>query len=230
MLTKRQYQLLLLIEKKLREDGVSPSFEEMKEAIGLKSKSGIHRLISGLEERGFIRRLPNRARALEVLRLPENYPQSADVVSAKRIADRQTTSSFSRISENLVANTVELPRYGKIAAGTPIEALCGNDTIAVPANMVGSGEHYALTVAGDSMVEAGILDGDTVIIRRTSTVENGEIAVALVDGCEVTLKKIHRKGNSVMLEPCNRNYEVRIFSPERITVQGKLVGLMRNYE
>lgn len=230
MLTKRQYQLLLLIDKKLREDGVSPSFEEMKEEIGLKSKSGIHRLISGLEERGFIRRLPNRARALEVLRLPENHPQSNDIVFAKRIANRQTTSSFSRISENLVANTVELPRYGKIAAGTPIEALCGNDTIAVPANMVGGGEHYALTVAGDSMVEAGILDGDTVIIRRTNTVENGEIAVALVDGCEVTLKKIRRKGNSIMLEPCNRNYEARIFSPERITVQGKLVGLMRNYE
>ena len=230
MLTKRQYQLLLLIEKKLREDGVSPSFEEMKEAIGLKSKSGIHRLISGLEERGFIRRLPNRARALEVLRLPDNYPQSNGVVSAKSLTNRQTMPAFSRISDNPAANTVELPRYGKIAAGTPIEALCGNETIAVPANMIGSGEHYALTVAGDSMVEAGILDGDTVIIRRTSTVENGEIAVALVDGCEVTLKKIHRKGNTIMLEPCNRNYEARIYNPDRITVQGKLVGLMRNYE
>ena len=229
MLTKRQYQLLLLIEKKLREDGVSPSFEEMKEEIGLKSKSGIHRLISGLEERGFIRRLPNRARALEVLRMPDNYPQQG-VVSAKSLAERQTRPSFPRINENPAANTVELPRYGKIAAGTPIEALCGNDTVAVPANMVGSGEHYALTVAGDSMIEAGILDGDTVIIRRTSTVENGEIAVALVDGCEVTLKKIRRKGNAIMLEPCNRNYEARIYSPERITVQGKLVGLMRNYE
>lgn len=229
MLTKRQYQLLMLIEKKLREDGVSPSFEEMKEAIGLKSKSGIHRLISGLEERGFIRRLPNRARALEVLRLPDNQSENGTVVSAQSLVHQKTTRSFSRLSENLIANTVELPRYGKIAAGTPIEALRGNETISVPANMVGNGEHYALTIAGDSMIEAGILDGDTVIIQRTNTVENGEIAVALVDGCEVTLKKIRRKGNSIMLEPCNRNYEARIYSPERITVQGKLVGLMRSY-
>lgn len=229
MLTKRQYQLLMLIEKKLREDGVSPSFEEMKEAIGLKSKSGIHRLISGLEERGFIRRLPNRARALEVLRLPDNQSENGTVVSAQSLVNQKTTRSFSRLSENLIANTVELPRYGKIAAGTPIEALRGNETISVPANMIGNGEHYALTIAGDSMIEAGILDGDTVIIQRTNTVENGEIAVALVDGCEVTLKKIRRKGNSIMLEPCNRNYEARIYSPERITVQGKLVGLMRSY-
>lgn len=230
MLTKRQYELLMLIEKKLREDGVSPSFDEMKEAIGLKSKSGIHRLISGLEERGFIRRLPNRARALEVLRMPDNKTDSEKVVSARTLMNRQTTRSFTQMSENLVANSVELPRYGKIAAGTPIEALRSNETVAVPANMVGSGEHYALTVAGDSMIEAGILDGDTVIIRRTNTVENGEIVVALVDGCEVTLKKIRRKGNAVVLEPANRAYETRIYSPERITVQGKLVGLMRNYD
>lgn len=214
MLTKRQHELLLLIDRRLREDGVSPSFEEMKDAVGLKSKSGIHRLITALEERGFIRRLPNRARALEVLRLPE----TAEVnVSLLKPAVEST-------------GTVELPKYGKIAAGTPIEALRGNDTISVPAEMVGAGQHYALTVAGDSMVEAGILDGDTVIIRRTDTVENGEIAVALVDGCEVTLKKIRRKGNAVALEPCNKDYETRIFSPERVTIQGKLVGLMRNYE
>lgn len=229
MLTKRQYQLLMLIEKKLREDGVSPSFEEMKDAIGLKSKSGIHRLISGLEERGFVRRLPNRARALEVLRLPDNQTDDS-VLSAKTLVDRQTTRSFTRLSENLVANSVELPRYGKIAAGTPIEALRSNETVAVPANMIGNGEHYALTVAGDSMIEAGILDGDTVIIRRADNVENGEIAVALVDGCEVTLKRIRRKGNSIMLVPCNQAYETRIYSPERITIQGKLVGLMRNYD
>ena len=229
MLTKRQYQLLMLIEKKLREDGVSPSFDEMKDAIGLKSKSGIHRLISGLEERGFIRRLPNRARALEVLRLPANQTDDP-ALSAKTVVDRQTTRSFTRLSENLVANSVELPRYGKIAAGTPIEALRSNETVAVPANMVGNGEHYALTVAGDSMIEAGILDGDTVIIRRADNVENGEIAVALVDGCEVTLKRIRRKGNSIMLVPCNQAYETRIYSPERITIQGKLVGLMRNYD
>lgn len=214
MLTKRQHELLLLIDRRLREDGVSPSFEEMKDAVGLKSKSGIHRLITALEERGFIRRLPNRARALEVLRLPEMAEAN---VSLLKPAVEST-------------GTVELPKYGKIAAGTPIEALRGNDTISVPAEMVGAGQHYALTVAGDSMVEAGILDGDTVIIRRTDTVENGEIAVALVDGCEVTLKKIRRKGNAVALEPCNKDYETRIFSPERVTIQGKLVGLMRNYE
>ena len=214
MLTKRPHELLLLIDRRLREDGVSPSFEEMKDAVGLKSKSGIHRLITALEERGFIRRLPNRARALEVLRLPETAEAN---VSLLKPAVEST-------------GTVELPKYGKIAAGTPIEALRGNDTISVPAEMVGAGQHYALTVAGDSMVEAGILDGDTVIIRRTDTVENGEIAVALVDGCEVTLKKIRRKGNAVALEPCNKDYETRIFSPERVTIQGKLVGLMRNYE
>ena len=214
MLTKRQHELLMLIDRRLREDGVSPSFEEMKDAVGLKSKSGIHRLITALEERGFIRRLPNRARALEVLKLPETA--EANVFMLKPVGES--------------AGIVELPKYGKIAAGTPIEALRGNDTIGVPAEMLGAGQHYALTVAGDSMIEAGILDGDTVIIRRTDTVENGEIAVALVDGCEVTLKKIRRKGGSIALEPCNKDYETRIFSPERVTIQGKLVGLMRNYE
>ena len=216
MLTKRQHELLLLIDRRLREDGVSPSFEEMKDAVGLKSKSGIHRLITALEERGFIRRLPNRARALEVLRLPEATTAEASVSMLKPVIES--------------AGMIELPKYGKIAAGTPIEALRGNDTISVPADMVGAGQHYALTVAGDSMIEAGILDGDTVIIRRTDTVENGEIAVALVDGCEVTLKKIRRKGNAIALEPCNKDYETRIFSPERVAIQGKLVGLMRNYE
>ena len=227
MLTKRQYQLLILIEDHLKKNGVPPSFEEMKHELGLKSKSGIHRLISGLEERGFIRRLPNKARALEVLRLPDN--QNIVPLSVKSLMKNQTTYCFSSLSENLVANSVELPRYGKIAAGTPIEALRNNDTIAVPANMIGNGAHYALTVAGDSMVEAGVLDGDTVIIQRTDSVENGEIAVALVDGCEVTLKKVRRKGNAILLEPCNKNYETRIYSPERITIQGKLIGLMRNY-
>ncbi len=227
MLTKRQYQLLILIEDHLKKNGVPPSFEEMKQELGLKSKSGIHRLISGLEERGFIRRLPNKARALEVLRLPDN--QNIVPLSVKSLMKNKTTYCFSSLSENLVANSVELPRYGKIAAGTPIEALRNNDTIAVPANMIGNGAHYALTVAGDSMIEAGILDGDTVIIQRTDYVENGEIAVALVDGCEVTLKKVRRKGNAILLEPCNKNYETRIYSPERITIQGKLIGLMRNY-
>lgn len=229
MLTKRQYELLMLIDKRLREDGVSPSFEEMKEAVGLKSKSGIHRLISALEERGFLRRLPNRARALEVIRLPENS-ESDKNNTAQAMVSRQITHSFTQMHDNLVANSVELPRFGKIAAGTPIEALRSHETVCVPANMVGSGEHYALTVAGDSMIEAGILDGDTVIIHRTNTAENGQIVVALVDGCEVTLKKIRRKGNAIVLEPANKAYETRIYSPERITIQGRLVGLMRNFD
>lgn len=216
MLTKRQYELLMLIDRRLRENGVSPSFEEMKDAVGLRSKSGIHRLITELEERGFLRRLPNRARALEVLRLPDNQ-------TGKRNAAPLPSAMPS-------ANTVELPKYGKIAAGTPLEALRGNDTVCVPADMLGAGQHYALTVAGESMIDAGILDGDTVIIRRCSTVENGEIAVALVDGTEVTLKKIYRRGNSIALEPCNKAYETRIFSPDRITIQGKLIGLMRSYD
>ena len=229
MLTKRQYQLLMLIEKKLREDGVSPSFEEMKEAIGLKSKSGIHRLISGLEERGFIRRLPNRARALEVLRLPDNQPDMNGTVSAKKLMNQKTTRSFSRISENLIANTVELPRYGKIAAGTPIEALCSNETIAVPANMVGNGEHYALTVAGDSMVEAGILDGDTAIIKKTDTADNGSIVVALIDNEEATLKILQKKGNEVWLVPCNKDYQTRKLEANRVKIQGVLSSIIRNY-
>lgn len=216
MLTKRQYELLMLIDRCLRENGVSPSFEEMKDAVGLRSKSGIHRLITELEERGFLRRLPNRARALEVLKLPDNQ--------VERHEPRPLPSAMP------AANTVELPKYGKIAAGTPLEALRGNDTVCVPADMLGAGQHYALTVAGESMIDAGILDGDTVIIRRCSTVENGEIAVALVDGTEVTLKKIYRRGNSIALEPCNKAYETRIFSPDRITIQGKLVGLMRSYD
>lgn len=197
MLTKRQHELLLLIDRRLREDGVSPSFEEMKDAVGLKSKSGIHRLITALEERGFIRRLPNRARALEVLRLPETAEAN---VSLLKPAVEST-------------GTVELPKYGKIAAGTPIEALRGNDTISVPAEMVGAGQHYALTVAGDSMVEAGILDGDTVIIRRTDTVENGEIAVALVDGCEVTLKKSAEKATRSRLNRATKTMKRGFSAP-----------------
>ena len=216
MLTKKQHELLMLINKRLHEDGVSPSFEEMKEAVGLKSKSGIHRLISALEERGFIRRLPNRARALEVLRMPEDAGDFSQT-SVKEFV--RTTNAFSKFSANLVANSVELPRYGKIAAGTPIEALCGNDSICVPANMVGNGEHYALTVAGDSMINAGILDGDTVIIRRCNTVENGEIAAVMLidpdtsDGI-ATLKRVYKTEDGMMLVAENKAYPPIIVNKE----------------
>lgn len=223
MLTKKQHELLIFIHDRLKEKGVPPSFEEMKEAVALKSKSGIHRLITGLEERGFIRRLPNKARALEVLRLPQDINDTPRK-SGLNLPD------ISSLMKTPAANTVELHLYGKIAAGTPIEALRGNDTTTVPADMLGSGEHYALTVAGDSMIDAGILNGDTVIIRKGNTAMNGEIVVALVDGAEVTLKRIRKKGNALALEPANPAYETKIYSPERITIQGKLVGLMRTYK
>lgn len=213
MLTRKQKELLLLIRDHLAGEGVMPSFDEMKEALGLRSKSGIHRLISGLEERGFIRRLPHRARALEILRLPESEKEEAE----------ETT-------------TLSLPLYGRIAAGTPIEAISEPQAhLEVPpsllANLKGavSGEHYALEVAGDSMIEAGIMDGDHVIIRRSATAENGAIVVALVDGHEATLKYLERRKDGVALVPANVNYETRLFSSGRVEVQGKLVGLVRKY-
>ncbi len=239
MLTRKQYELLVFINRRLSDGGVSPSFEEMKEALGLKSKSGIHRLISGLEERGFIRRLPHRARALEVVRLPEDTA----VMGAR---GRITGSERSRFSPTVIrgdfkaalpgaSNTgdgeaVQLPLYGRIAAGTPIEALRDqSNSIGVPAGLLGSGEHYALEVAGDSMIDAGILDGDTVVIQRCDTAESGQIVVALVDSNEVTLKRLRRRGDSIALEPANKDYETRIFGPDRVKVQGRLVGLMRRY-
>lgn len=238
MLTKKQYQLLVFIDKKLNESGVSPSFEEMKEALDLRSKSGIHRLITGLEERGFIRRLPHRARALEVLRLPENMD---DGQSAPRSAPAPTNVIPGRFGSGPVplsggsdvgqpGEAVSLPLYGRIAAGTPIEALRDHsNAVDVPPSMLGGGEHYALEVDGDSMVEAGIHDGDTVIIKRTNTADNGAIVVALVEGSEVTLKRLRRKGASIALEPANKAYETRIFGPDQVEVQGCLVGLMRKY-
>jgi repressor LexA len=240
MLTRKQHELLLLIERKLAESGISPSFDEMKEALGLKSKSGIHRLITGLEERGFIRRLPHRARALEVLRLPGDK-----VAAPAPAAEKETTrpgfsptvikGNFknslpgSAIAE--AAEATQLPLYGRIAAGTPIEALQNEgSSVGVPASMLGGkGEHYALEVAGDSMIDAGIFDGDTVIIQRCDTAENGSIVVALVDDIEATLKRLRRKGASIALEPANRAYETRIFGPDRVKVQGRLVGLLRRY-
>lgn len=236
MLTRKQQQLLVFINERLSRDGVSPSFDEMKEALGLRSKSGIHRLITGLEERGFIRRLANRARALEVVRLPEQAglgrPRRPE--NAGGFAPNVIRGNFSAALPGApvgdATDSVQLPLYGRIAAGTPIEALRDHSSsIAVPADLLKKGDHYALEVDGDSMVGAGILDGDTIIIERCETAENGTIIVALVDSSEVTLKRLRRKGDSVALEPANPAYETRIFGPDRVRVQGRLVGLLRRY-
>jgi len=235
MLTRKQYELLLFIEERLRTTGVSPSFDEMKDALSLKSKSGIHRLITGLEERGFIRRLMHRARALEVIKMPENYPDPVvKSTQPPRFSPTILSGGFNplagaaQVASN--ADAVSLPLYGKIAAGTPIDALRDHSaSVEVPASMLGNGDHYALTVEGDSMIEAGINDGDIVLIRQASQVEAGTIVVALVDDNEVTLKRLRRKGASIALEPANKNYETRIFPPDRVKVQGKLVGLLRYY-
>src|SRR5215813_10028974 len=241
MLTKKQHELLLFINKRLAETGICPSFDEMKESLGLKSKSGVHRLITGLEERGFIRRLAHRARALEVARLPENLnpsppPPAAKESSAPRPAFAPTVirgdfgSALPGASVAQAADTMQLPLYGKIAAGTPIEALRDNSqTIDVPASMLGRGEHYALEVDGDSMINAGILNGDTVVIERCEVADNGTIVVALIDNAEVTLKRLRRKGDSIALEPANPAYETRIFGPDRVNIQGRLVGLLRRF-
>ena len=236
MLTRKQFELLAFIDKKLRETGVSPSFDEMKEALALKSKSGIHRLITALEEREFIRRLPHRARALEVLRMPESsQPPAAKVrpVPPRPSFSPKVVKGDFRFSGTVIAEpseTVQLPLYGRIAAGTPIEALRDQSNfVDVPKSFLGSGEHYALEVDGDSMIEAGILDGDTVLIRREDLAENGEIVVALIENAEVTLKRLRRKGDSIALEPANKAYETRIFGPDRVKVQGRLVGLLRKY-
>lgn len=229
MLTKKQYELLMYIEKRLRESGVSPSFDEMKDALDLKSKSGIHRLITGLEERGFIRRLAHRARALEVVKLPETAAKpDVPAPSASNLVMGNFTGRRTRRALN--EDTVSLPLYGRIAAGTPIEALRDHtQTIDVPPSMLGGGEHYALEVDGDSMIEAGIHDGDTVIVKRCETADSGDIVVALVDRGEVTLKRLRRRGHSIALEPANKSYETRIFGPDRVRVQGRLVGLLRVY-
>lgn len=238
MLTKKQYELLSLLHARIKETGVPPSFDEMKDALGLKSKSGIHRLISGLEERGFIRRLPHRARALEVLKLPENMVDDSsaksplpEVLAGNVIrGDFGPERSRDVKKENDSNENVELPMLGRIAAGTPIEAISDPSSyIGVPASMLGSGEHFALEIDGDSMIEAGIFDGDTVVIERVNKVENGTICVALVDGEEATLKRLRRKNDSIALEPANKDYETRIFGPDRVQVQGRLVGLIRKY-
>jgi repressor LexA len=232
MLTRKQRELLLFINQRLAATGVSPSFDEMKDALNLKSKSGIHRLVSGLEERGFIRRLPHRARALEVVKLPEESAASADRGQFSPTVIRgDFTGSLIGAPVANDAEAVELPLYGRIAAGTPIEALRDQSTtVDVPASLLGRGsEHYALEVAGDSMIDAGIFDGDTIVIQRGDTAENGSIVVALVDNEEVTLKRLRRRGASIALEPANQAYETRIFGPDRVQVQGRLVGLIRRF-
>jgi repressor LexA len=218
MLTRKQHELLLYIHQKLSETGVSPSFEEMKEALDLKSKSGVHRLISALEERGFIRRLANRARALEVLRMPET--KGAGVGEG-----RSAYTPPPRAANDML----EIPLHGRIAAGTPIEALQGTETLPVPAALLGPGEHYALEVAGDSMVEEGILDGDFALIRRQDTARDGEIVVALVNNEEATLKTFRREGQMIRLDPANRQYDPQRYRPEQVQIQGRLAGLLRRY-
>ena len=233
MLTKKQHELLMFINQRLAATGIAPSFDEMKDALNLRSKSGIHRLISGLEERGFIRRLPHRARALEVTKLPEESAASP-TGERGRFSPTVIRGDFSgALAGAPVAadiEAVDLPLYGRIAAGTPIEALRDqSNTVAVPGSLISRGEHYALEVAGDSMEDAGILDGDTIIIQRCDTAENGTIVVALVDNVEVTLKRLRQRGASIALEPANKAYETRIFGPDRVKVQGRLVGLLRRY-
>jgi repressor LexA len=230
MLTRKQHELLMFIHERIKETGVSPSFDEMKDALDLASKSGIHRLITALEERGFLRRLAHRARALEVVKMPQQAtaasppkgraPFRPQVVEGVRMPDSGVMASDVR----------ELPILGKIAAGTPIEAIQHErDRLAVPEAMLGAGEHFILEIQGDSMIDAGILDGDQVIIKRGDTAHSGEIVVALVKGEEATLKRLRKKGASIALEPANKAYETRIFGPDQVQVQGKLVGLLRRY-
>ncbi|MHB8530225.1 MAG: transcriptional repressor LexA [Caulobacteraceae bacterium] len=224
MLTRKQHELLMFIHERIKETGVSPSFDEMKEALDLASKSGIHRLITALEERGFLRRLAHRARALEVTKLPQQATASG------RPGFRPQLVEGSRPSSHSHGETREVPVLGKIAAGTPIEAIQHErERMAVPEALLGSGEHFMLEVQGDSMIQAGILDGDYVVVRKTDVASSGEIVVALIMGEEATLKRLRRKGASIALEAANPAYETRIFGPDQIEVQGKLVGLIRRY-
>jgi len=236
MLTRKQHELLGFIDRHLKETGFSPSFEEMKQALNLKSKSGIHRLITALEERGFLARRHQRARALEVLRVTDDLavPAEAQAMPAASFSPNVIKGDFSgRLSgvrAAAEAGAVQIPLYGRIAAGQPIEALRDQGSqIEVPMALLGGGEHYALEVAGDSMIDAGILDGDTALIRKGETAENGQIVVALIDDNEVTLKRLRRRGNSIALEPANADHQTRVLPAERVKVQGRLVGLMRRY-
>ena len=234
MLTAKQHELIRFIQIRLEETGISPSFEEMKEALDLKSKSGVHRLISALEERGFIRRLPNRARALEVLKTPE------EAVSSPRARTASSANAPSAANDRLGAgaparapepanDVLDIPLHGRIAAGAPIEAIEGQSSLPVPAALLGPGDHYALEVSGDSMIEAGIFDGDYALIRRTETARDGEIVVALVDNEEATLKFLRHENGRVRLDPANSSYEAQIYNPAQVQVQGRLAGLLRRY-
>src|ERR1043165_2774063 len=229
MLTRKQYELLRFINERLKEAGVPPSFDEMKDALDLRSKSGIHRLITALEERGFIRRLPNRARAIEVIKMPEPIGQGA----RRGFPPSVIEGALGRVragSEDEGGRPVSIPVMGRIAAGTPIEAIqTRSPTIQVPPDLLATGDHFALEVRGDSMVDAGILEGDTVLIRKGDTADTGDIVVALIDEEEATLKRFRRRGASIALEPANSSYEARILPPNRVRVQGKLVGLFRKY-
>ena len=225
MLTRKQHELICFINDRLEASGVSPSFEEMKEALDLKSKSGVHRLISALEERKFIRRLPNRARALEVLRMPER----PEAVRKGAAAVAAPTGNVKKLPEP-ANDVIEIPLHGRIAAGVPIEAFEGQSMLAVPAALLGGGEHYALEVSGDSMVDAGILDGDYALIRRTDVARDGEIVVALIEESEATLKYFRREGAMIRLDPANRAYDPQRYPPDHVRVQGKLAGLLRRYD
>jgi repressor LexA len=216
MLTAKQRELLLFIDERLKDTGISPSFDEMREALALKSKSGVHRLISALEERGFIRRLPNRARALEVVKLPDTRPSA-------------TVTPIRPVTPSPANDVMDIPLHGRIAAGTPIEALQGTENFSVPAALLGPGEHYALEVAGDSMVEEGILDGDFALIRKVDSARDGEIVVALIDNEEATLKTFRREGRMIRLDPANSRYEPQRYDESRVQIQGRLAGLIRRY-
>jgi repressor LexA len=242
MLTRKQHELLFFIKNRLQSDQIAPSFDEMRLALNLKSKSGIHRLVSALEERGFIRRLPNKARALEIIKLPSTAASSKDSFSVKENSSTRafspnvipgnfpkSASVFTKVEKN-VESAIELPMYGRIAAGNPIEALADESSkILVPPHLLSNGEHYALEVEGDSMIEVGIFNGDTAIIERCETAENGTIVVALIDESEVTLKRLRKRNHSIALEAANPEYETRIFGPDQVKLQGRLVGIMRKY-
>lgn len=228
MLTTKQHDLLMFIYTRLKETGVPPSFEEMKEALGLKSKSGIHRLITALEERGFLRRLPHRARALEIIKMPDSSAPGLKPVP-KPFSPSVIEGDLGRVIANDDGNAL-IPMMGRIAAGVPIEAIQDHsNNVSVPPDMLGTGEFFALEVRGDSMINAGILDGDTVVIKKSDTARNGDIVVALVDEEEATLKRMRKKGQSIALEAANPSYETRIFGPDRVRVQGTLAGLLRSY-
>ena len=228
MLTVKQHELLRFIQQRLDDGGISPSFEEMKEALGLKSKSGIHRLISALEERGFLRRLPNRARALEVLKLPDGTA-SATKSASDGVVTELPRAAASQMLPKVANDVIDLPLHGKIAAGAPIEAIEDHNHLAVPAALLGSGEHYALEVSGDSMVDAGIFDGDYALIAKADQAREGEIVVALIDEQDATLKYFRREGRMVRLDPANSEYEPQFYPPERVKIQGRLTGLLRRY-